>query len=116
MASALQKEGIIRYAYGRVNVLDRARLELDACERYRTVEDLFAQLEASYAATEAFDDTASDSSAGRCSIRAAAVRLQRSSGRAPALRPGIPRKTADTSGCRIPDFGTATPPPVGAAF
>ena len=45
VASGLQKEGIISYAYGRVNVLDRARLEQGACECYRTVEDLFAQLE-----------------------------------------------------------------------
>jgi CRP-like cAMP-binding protein len=45
VASALQKEGIISYAYGRVNVLDRVRLEQGACECYRTVEDLFAQLE-----------------------------------------------------------------------
>ena len=45
VASALQKEGIISYAYGRVNVLDRVRLEHGACECYRTVEDLFAQLE-----------------------------------------------------------------------
>ena len=45
VASALQKEDIISYAYGRVNVLDRARLEQGACECYRTVEDLFAQLE-----------------------------------------------------------------------
>jgi CRP-like cAMP-binding protein len=45
VASALQKEGIISYAYGRVNVLDRVRLEQGACECYRTVEDLFARLE-----------------------------------------------------------------------
>jgi CRP-like cAMP-binding protein len=45
VASALQKEGIISYAYGRVNVLDRGRLEQGACECYRTVEDLFARLE-----------------------------------------------------------------------
>ncbi len=45
VASGLQKEGIISYAYGRVNVLDRVRLEHGACECYRTVEDLFAQLE-----------------------------------------------------------------------
>jgi CRP-like cAMP-binding protein len=45
VASALQKDGIISYAYGRVNVLDRPRLEQGACECYRTVEDLFAQLE-----------------------------------------------------------------------
>jgi len=45
VAGALQKEGIISYAYGRVNVLDRVRLEQGACECYRTVENLFAQLE-----------------------------------------------------------------------
>ena len=45
VASALQKEGIISYTYGRVNVLDRVRLEQGACECYRTVEDLFARLE-----------------------------------------------------------------------
>jgi CRP-like cAMP-binding protein len=45
VATALQKEGIISYAYGRVNVLDRGRLEQGACECYRTVEDLFARLE-----------------------------------------------------------------------
>ena len=45
VASALQKQGIISYAYGRVNVLDRGRLEQGACECYRTVEDLFARLE-----------------------------------------------------------------------
>jgi CRP-like cAMP-binding protein len=45
VASALQKDGIISYTYGRVNVLDRVRLERGACECYRTVEDLFAQLE-----------------------------------------------------------------------
>ena len=45
VASALQKERIISHAYGRVNVLDRVRLEQGACECYRTVEDLFAQLD-----------------------------------------------------------------------
>jgi CRP-like cAMP-binding protein len=45
IASALQKDGIISYAYGRVNVVDRQRLEQCACECYRTVEDLFARLE-----------------------------------------------------------------------
>lgn len=45
VASALQKDGIISYSYGRVNVLDRARLERGACECYRTVEELFARLE-----------------------------------------------------------------------
>ena len=45
VASSLQKDGIISYAYGRVNVLDRERLEQSACECYRTVERLFAELE-----------------------------------------------------------------------
>jgi CRP-like cAMP-binding protein len=45
VATTLQKEGIISYAYGRVNILDRLRLEQSACECYRTVEELFAQLE-----------------------------------------------------------------------
>jgi CRP-like cAMP-binding protein len=45
VASALQKERIISHTYGRVNVLDRVRLEQGACECYRTVEDLFAQLD-----------------------------------------------------------------------
>jgi CRP-like cAMP-binding protein len=45
VASGLQNEGIISYTYGRGNVLDRVRLEHGACECYRTVEDLFAQLE-----------------------------------------------------------------------
>ena len=45
VASALQKDDIISDAYGRVNVLDRTRLEQRACECYRTVEDVFAQHE-----------------------------------------------------------------------
>lgn len=45
VASALQKENIIHYAYGRVDVRDRERLEQGACECYGTVEALFKRLE-----------------------------------------------------------------------
>jgi CRP-like cAMP-binding protein len=44
VASTLQKEGVISYSYGRVTILDRARLESGACECYRTVQELFARL------------------------------------------------------------------------
>ena len=45
VASTLQKQGIISYSYGRVNVLDRDRLEQGACECYQTVEELFESLD-----------------------------------------------------------------------
>jgi CRP-like cAMP-binding protein len=44
VAGTLQRDQIIRYSYGRVTILDRARLEAGACECYQAVQDLFARL------------------------------------------------------------------------
>lgn len=44
VASELQKAGVIRYARGKVEILDRDRLEGSACECYRVVEDESARL------------------------------------------------------------------------
>lgn len=43
-AGALQRAGIIRYARGRIEVLDRPRLERTACECYEVVKKEFARL------------------------------------------------------------------------
>jgi len=43
-ANALRSDDLIKYSYGRVTVVDRTGLEAGACECYRTVADLFAQL------------------------------------------------------------------------
>jgi CRP-like cAMP-binding protein len=44
VARMLQQAGLIRYAQGKVTVLDRKGLEATACERYRTVRQRFDQL------------------------------------------------------------------------
>jgi CRP-like cAMP-binding protein len=38
-AVALQKEGVIKYTRGRINILDRTRLEANSCECYRLVRE-----------------------------------------------------------------------------
>jgi CRP-like cAMP-binding protein len=43
-AGALQDAGIIKYAYGRITIVDRARLEAAACECYRIVRSEFDRL------------------------------------------------------------------------
>jgi CRP-like cAMP-binding protein len=43
-AAVLQKAGVIRYAHGRMSVLDRAGLEAAACECYGTVREQFDEL------------------------------------------------------------------------
>jgi CRP-like cAMP-binding protein len=43
-AGALQDTGIIKYAYGRITIVDRARLEAAACECYRIVRSEFDRL------------------------------------------------------------------------
>ena len=43
-AGILQRAGLIRYAAGRVTVLDRPSLEASSCECYRTVQKRFAAL------------------------------------------------------------------------
>jgi len=43
-AGALQRAGLIRYARGRIRVLDRAALEAGACECYDTVRQEFDRL------------------------------------------------------------------------
>lgn len=43
-ATNLQAEGILRYARGRICVLDRAALELRACECYGVVRDEYRRL------------------------------------------------------------------------
>jgi CRP-like cAMP-binding protein len=43
-ASGLQKRGLIRYLHGRISILDRAALELGACECYRTRCSLIDQV------------------------------------------------------------------------
>ena len=44
VARTLQQAGIIRYAQGRITVLDRDSLEATACECYRAVRQRFDQL------------------------------------------------------------------------
>ena len=43
-AAVLQKLGAIRYAHGRMTVLDRAGLEAAACECYGVVQEQFDEL------------------------------------------------------------------------
>ena len=38
-AGSLQKAGMIRYSRGRIEILDRAQLELNSCECYRIIRD-----------------------------------------------------------------------------
>jgi len=42
-AGSLQRAGLIRYSRGRIVILDRARLELNSCECYRTIRDKMKQ-------------------------------------------------------------------------
>jgi CRP-like cAMP-binding protein len=44
VARTLQQAGIIRYAQGRVSVLDRDGLEATACNCYRAVRERFDQI------------------------------------------------------------------------
>jgi CRP-like cAMP-binding protein len=43
-AGVLQKAGVIRYAYGRITILDRAGLEAAACECYGAVRRQYERL------------------------------------------------------------------------
>ena len=42
-AGALQRAGLIRYTRGKIVILDRTRLEADACECYRTIHNEMQQ-------------------------------------------------------------------------
>ncbi|HEX3917440.1 MAG TPA: Crp/Fnr family transcriptional regulator [Caulobacteraceae bacterium] len=44
IAAALQRAGLIRYARGNIEILNRAGLEASACECYRAVGERYAQL------------------------------------------------------------------------
>lgn len=43
-AGTLQKSGIIRYSRGKITILDRESLEINACECYRVINSEFARL------------------------------------------------------------------------
>jgi CRP-like cAMP-binding protein len=43
-ASKLQKAGLIRYVHGKIDILDRARLEAASCSCYRTVKKEYDRL------------------------------------------------------------------------
>src|SRR5215203_3101574 len=42
-AGDMQRKGLIRYSRGRIFILDRAKLEADACECYRIIRDQLAE-------------------------------------------------------------------------
>lgn len=42
-ACSLQRAGLIRYSRGKIEILDRARLEANSCECYRRIRDELAQ-------------------------------------------------------------------------
>jgi Mn-dependent DtxR family transcriptional regulator len=44
IARTLQQAGLIRYAQGKITVLDRDGLETTACDCYRTVRERFDQI------------------------------------------------------------------------
>ncbi|MBZ8143323.1 hypothetical protein CLD22_26110, partial [Rubrivivax gelatinosus] len=49
-ALQLQRQGLIRYSRGRIQVLDRRGLEQQCCECYRAVERAYEQLRSELAA------------------------------------------------------------------
>jgi hypothetical protein len=44
ISGSLQRAGLIEYWRGRVKILDRENLESAACDSYKVVKDLFANL------------------------------------------------------------------------
>ena len=50
-ATHLQKRGVIKYSRGTISILDRKKLEIEACECYQVVMDEYDRLLGEYIPT-----------------------------------------------------------------